>query len=666
MKKQGMLRMLVTVLALVMLLSTVTACKEEEPPIEPDTTTTTTVNPDPTPDPTPDPEPSPFPPIPDNLPEGWFVIDIANGFWLDDGVSTRITREKAGYITVQANPPAEGKAFSHWLDKNGDVISDKFTLRLRVTEYNAFTAVYMDAYVLTFVNGKTEDTGRMMTTAGKNEKIKIVANAAPGGYAFSHWADSNGNVLGTTETITITATDTMTYKAYYQTAFGASNVQIVNDDPTTEWVQGGSLQAFNAFESVNYRMSFAKPYLLKAGHTMIVNLPASVTCPQKPMGSFVKPCSECYLEASRLILKKKDNATDDLANLYSDYEIIDSSWQKGGFTYTATEDVYIMVTVRYANHDLKPANKLLVNEINASTAFMADILVADRDDTAQVFVGDYWKSELDGDVQKIEANRTAIGAGVSEFFFLTDVHWSMNAQFTPQLLSYVADQVKAYNVVNGGGIASKTDETFATNEIFDFNTDFLNYTAAGDKYQLLSTIGDYDAIGGVKGNYGYFDDTTNKVRYIQFVYNGEIGEATEAALAWVEESVNALDNTWTVVLFSHSFYGSNREADIAKRILALQGTAEAEIAAWVTGDIHEDKAEVIADAAGNKLNVIAMNSDSYGNGTGCAYATATEQSFSFVQLDTANQKIYVTRIGAGNDAVYSYGQANLTGTVTYN
>lgn len=678
MKKQNLFRILVLALALVMLFTTVTACDKGEDDAN---TTTTTPAPATT---TPAPSGGENPPAPSSA----IVINIVNGYNLDDNTNI-IEMDKAAYVRIQANEPDEDKVFSHWVDKDGNYVRNDFTMRIKVWESNTYTAVYIPKHVISIINGVVKDTIKTVYNAIPDEKVVLAAYAAPTGFEFSHWEDSTGATVGENETLEITATGSMTYKAYYDVVFGESPAKPVNKDLATAWSQGGSNDNFTAFETTNkYRVSFAEPYLLKAGSTISVSLPFGHKCPQSGFSSCTTLGRDCTLSASLLVLTKNEGATGAIANLFSDYTKVAYEWVERGFTYTAEQDVYVMVTVKYTHH----ANKA----IKTSTDFMQNVVIVEKpmiEGTEKV--GNYWTTELEADSAKVQANRAAVGAAMSEFFFVTDVHWNQSVQYTPALIAYLADQLDIYNVVSGGDVApDNIDEDAGETEtklaaraaLEDFYNRLTNIAEVGEFYNVLATLGQSDLLAN--NNYEpvtYFDDEANKVRYIQFVYRdalyevpeageegGETGEPSEPAVPAIEEvfatvkdKITELNGEWTVVLVTHGAFGSKNEADIAKRVLALQGEADAEIAAWLDGGAHKDRTEVIYDAAGNKVNVLAMNSDSYANGTGCMFTTATEHSFSMLQIDTTGKKIYVTRVGAGEDQIVSFGQENITGTKLY-
>ena len=105
------------------------------------------------------------------------------------------------------------------------------------------------------------------------------------------------------------------------------------------------------------------------------------------------------------------------------------------------------------------------------------------------------------------------------------------------------------------------------------------------------------------------------------------------------------------------------------RMLKLQEEAAAEIAIWITGHIHEERNEVLISSDGKtKLRLVSINCDAYGNSNSpTSYpmkpGSINEQSFCYFQVDTKNQKIYLTRFGAGIDKEFTFGQSNMTGTM---
>ena len=315
-------------------------------------------------------------------------------------------------------------------------------------------------------------------------------------------------------------------------------------------------------------------------------------------------------------------------------------------------------------------------------------------------VAAYWYPELDDTVEKVEAIRENANSYLSEFFYITDTHWLDNAQYSPALINYLAKELNNPHVTFGGDVIVRynSNKTKAIDqEINGFFYALSNMVEGTEWLKIFSVLGNHDRNGssnqpskserltekeayqyylarqeewGVvtenNPNHGYYDDAANKVRYIQFYLSdskyGMIEDGYVAdALAWVEEQVMALDEGWTVVLFTHGYYGGGHTVTdinlgIKERVLALKANAKADIACWITGHIHQDSTEMLVSEDGQtSIRMITHNADAKGYGQGVEKGSKNEQSFSYFQIDPVNKMIYMTRVGAGEDAVYSYG-----------
>jgi hypothetical protein len=159
------------------------------------------------------------------------------------------------------------------------------------------------------------------------------------------------------------------------------------------------------------------------------------------------------------------------------------------------------------------------------------------------------------------------------------------------------------------------------------------------------------------------------VRYLQFAYAADTVDLAvdlfDETLTWVEEQILSLDSDWTVVLVTHGVFDERQNSwaeTVKSRVLRWQASSSNKIAVWITGHIHYDKSEILVSEDGSAaVRVISLNCDSYGkrgaNTVQMNFSTATEQSFSFIQIDTKTQTIHLTRIGAGKDLTFTYGSA---------
>lgn len=621
-------------------------------------------------------------------------------------------------ITMTANAAPAHYRFSHWENLEGDVLGTDATLVCQATVTEVYRAVYT-MKITTAINGTItaiNDNNDETNVDGSNKAqtavddltatVTMKANIAPAGYKFVCWKDADGNIIGELDTdtntypseITVTADADATYKACYEIYFGEppiNTVVITN----SSWKQGGMTDdaVFTvASAPEKYRCVYLL-YKVEAGETFTVKLPASVACPfltTVPANCDNKGLT-CTLDISYAFGTVSDETNPTIENFTASSF---TGWETAeGCTINAATTGYALISVKYTNH---PTTTNIMKLDNATygakvKAILDTFEYSKKLSNVERPIGNYWTPELEDSITKIENNRNTIGAGISEFFYLNDITWNDNTKHSPTLINYIAGRVDAYDVVVNGNILTTyyEDKADAIEEIEAFYDALTSYTDSGEALRILTTMGENDrnysaddaklkqyfkdkqaynlfmarmeayedAMTVANNPYNsYMDDTDGKVRYIQFYYTGDrdslVEDAVyEASLAWVEEKVKELDADWTVVLFTHALFGETNTAasvDLANRMMALQAEADAEIAAWITGHNNEDKTEVLMSADGQvKLPLISLRSD-------CCNASgdSNEQSFNFIQIDTANQEIYITRIGAGDDMIVKYGQ----------
>lgn len=559
---------------------------------------------------------------------------------------------------------------------------------------------------ITVINGSPDNS---VTEADYpiGESFSLTAAKPVNGYRFSHWEDSSGNLLGESETLVLTATKSEQYKAYYEVFLDTDRGNAIMTDSEQDWRQGAVNGALNSWteESDQSRISFRTPYLLRAGDTMTIYLPTVVCCQTPGACPKLDGAGNCSLNSAFILLKK--NESSNTGDITKDYTIVQGKW---GTSYTAKEDTCIVIMVKWDKHGSEP---FLLNGDYAKQILVT--VSSPSDAQAGTPIGPHWKNELEDGIAKIQATRDNASDSLSEFFYLSDVHWLNNAQFSPALINYLAKKLDEEHIVFGGDVIeyhNKDKNAAIEKEIRAFYHAMNGYTKMGESLKIFTTIGNHDRnradaenipaihidektvydlyikqveeFGVTRENdpnCSYFDDTENKVRYLQFYlvdnkYGVYTDSLTEAALNWAEERIMELSADWTVVLFTHGYWRYNSDKNsldlfeknihYKERILQIKAAAAAEIACWIVGHVHVDHTEELtSDQTNETLRIIAFNSDSYRNSRDYKYNntpntqmkanTVTEQSFNFIQIDTVQKKIYVTRFGAGTDAVYSYG-----------
>jgi hypothetical protein len=229
------------------------------------------------------------------------------------------------------------------------------------SKLEAGTVLYSDRAFVKVVNGLTHE-GKSTIEINPNTKITITADAAPSGYAFSHWVNKAGETVGNTATLTLTVAGSDTFRAVYTDTDPSNDTpkanQVLGGGPN-DWQQGSFDGKFTKWdESLRHsRITFAKPYALKAGETIKVNYPATVDCPNDSCSG-----GTCNLIVGWVRLVKKANSN--TGDLFTDYEFAAYKW---GASYTASEDCLVVAMIKYQSHGS--------TAFNLSIAYMKEIYV---------------------------------------------------------------------------------------------------------------------------------------------------------------------------------------------------------------------------------------------------------------------------------------------------
>ena len=206
----------------------------------------------------------------------------------------------------------------------------------------------------------------------------------------------------------------------------------------------------------------------------------------------------------------------------------------------------------------------------------------------------------------------------------------------------------------------------------------INTTISPDTHNEDSLIGDTEITWRERwghteplGSYYYYDNVPQKIRYI--VLNGFFVVKAGDQGTWFRNTLNATAAGWTIVVLCHAWWKDAARTEFTATTGSLKnaldayikGGGAAKVACWIAGHLHYDYSEMIdtvvtsGDDAGKTYSfpVIITTCDSYLNDTtNMTLGTATEQAFDVVHIDTYNQTIKCTRVGAGEDRLeYSYG-----------
>ena len=290
----------------------------------------------------------------------------------------------------------------------------------------------------------------------------------------------------------------------------------------------------------------------------------------------------------------------------------------------------------------------------------------------------YWDSTVDDLVTFYNKTIMPTIASGDQFIFVTDQHWESNAQNSSALIDYIAERAGITLVLSGGDIVKSNNATQggAYEEIRAYMKSFRNKSL-----RIFATLGNHDAnsvaqsdssaILPIEGQYNamikeqeawmntggsaycnYYDNVSQKIRYIQFWYTADSGYSETVANILTETMRNTPDD-YTIVLLSHAYWmNSDTVAPggvaYANLILDTMDEIEATVAVWLVGHVHQDKTDRLTSDGGKSLLIVSTTTDSCGqNSLNMPKYTNKEQAFDWVILDTAQKRIIMARFGYG-------------------
>lgn len=312
----------------------------------------------------------------------------------------------------------------------------------------------------------------------------------------------------------------------------------------------------------------------------------------------------------------------------------------------------------------------------------------------------YYEKHLTDKITEVRAKETFSGVSGDEFIFITDYHMERNANNSPSLIDKIIHQTGAKKIVFGGDAydASSTPD-LALNKIADFYSMFYenvdkilscvgnheyNNPASNKPEQQIPNGQVYESIVNRNDlihhsrytcNYTILN-RSNRTMYI-FIGCEYSSSVTKESIKYILETLKNNDG-YDIIVFSHTGLdngGDNGNVaniiDGFKRItdgIDKFNQKSSYVFDGITYDYSGCTGEVICVFSGHNhvdgcirtdggLNVISTTCDAYGapeGGVVRTKGTITEQAFDVVNIDYENKKIYMTRVGAGEDRVFSY------------
>lgn len=302
------------------------------------------------------------------------------------------------------------------------------------------------------------------------------------------------------------------------------------------------------------------------------------------------------------------------------------------------------------------------------------------------------------------------------FVFITDTHIQHNQKHSTPLIRYLLNRC-AINQVLGGGdwVTAWLSDADGIQGLWD-DFDELRYLFAdipmiknagnhewgfGSRNQWNISIAqaynrffredaakDNDIVYGKDKTYFYKDDKINKVRYVSLNcmdYPSSTDEVdyernktmwyefSDDQINWVKkEALDLPDDEWSCIFLSHvyvynkdespwtssesTFINKDRMRSVVSDFINRRGdmaNSKGNFIAWLSGHKHADGMVKIDDF----IHVIqdgdtCQKADAEGNQR--EFNDISEQSFAVYTVDKAKRKVYITKIGAGNDRSFTY------------
>lgn len=349
-------------------------------------------------------------------------------------------------------------------------------------------------------------------------------------------------------------------------------------------------------------------------------------------------------------------------------------------------DVYYL-SIKGETKDVVIANTSSTNDM----AEMGEKLTAISDDlttvTARVTkledsmlykdIPEFYREYLSKRIIDIREKDLLVGNHGMSYIFITDLH-DQNRFYSPILAKYISDNTSVNLVVYGGDYINEPNgKDIATRMLFeriakcriDAKTIFMRGNHDTNPYGTgqLSESEIYSILNKKNENnldtkgqlYFFVDNPSQKIRTF-FIDTGNDGVVSETQLEWLRANAESIDPTWTVVIFSHMAINGNGKDDrdnvvyydCVKKVNQIFQEANVKVACWVCGHNHID----MSDTSRN-YPIISTTCDAHGAQASVASSdnrdegTINEQAFDIYHVDTANKKIYVTRIGGGENDV---------------
>ena len=325
-------------------------------------------------------------------------------------------------------------------------------------------------------------------------------------------------------------------------------------------------------------------------------------------------------------------------------------------------------------------NPLRVTDFDGYNIYVFDTTAAKNSLRLDVIENGYpafYDSYIADRIETVKSKDLLIGNSGDSFVFITDMH-NENNYYSPFLAKKICDSTSVKRIIYGGDyenepsskeyalslLTTRRNKCMVKDDVI-----FLRGNHDTNPYgQGTLTVGEFYSIfdkhiekniNTNKNTYFYNDNEAQKIRYI-FIDSGVDGSISDVQKNWVKINTENLNNDWTVIVFMHhGIYTDDKDDRTNIKVYpSLTSVKEAlanvscKIACIICGHTHID----LSDTSG-KYPIICTTCDAHGIQASSMSSdnrdanTINEQAFDVFHIDTANKKVYVTRIGGGENDV---------------
>ena len=363
---------------------------------------------------------------------------------------------------------------------------------------------------------------------------------------------------------------------------------------------------------------------------------------------------------------------------YSDeYE----SWNDG--------EIYgIQIAIGEYNATNNKLNPLRVTDFNGYNIYVFDTTAAKtaaKNSLRENGYPAFYDSYIADRIETVKSKDLLIGNSGDSFVFITDMH-NENNYYSPFLAKKIYDSTSVKRIIYGGDYENEPSSKESAVSLLTTRRNkcmvkddviFLRGNHDTNPYgEGALTVGEFYSIfdkhiekhiNTNKNTYFYNDNESQKIRYI-FVDSGVDGSISDVQKNWIKTNTKNLNSDWTVIVFMHHGIYTDDKDDrtnikvypsltSVKEVLA---NVSCKIACIICGHVHID----LSDTSG-KYPIICTTCDAHGVQASSMSSdnrdadTINEQAFDVFHIDTANKKVYVTRIGGGENDVRENEQFSL-------